>query len=156
MKLIKFLSLGLLFFASYAFSDVSIENSAFKVVTVETKSGGALEQWQTPDNMLPGDKVGYQISFKNNDNEEASNIVIANPIPPNTTYLTDSAKGLNTNISFSVDNGKTFAQPDQLFIEKDGLSVKAEAADYTNVRWKLTQPLAASESGIVQYIVIIK
>jgi len=143
-------------FAAWVQADVQLENKAFKVVTVTSENGAKTQQWQTPDKMLPGDIVGYQISFSNPDAEAAENIVIANPIPENTSYVAGSAKGMGTSITFSVDGGKNYAQPEQLFVEKDGEKVQASAADYSHVRWQLNQPLAAGANGSVQYQVLIK
>jgi uncharacterized repeat protein (TIGR01451 family) len=149
-------AIALLASSSLVWSEVVLKNEAFKVVTITSENGAKAEQWQTPEKMLPGDKVGYQISFENTGNEAATDIVIANPIPENTVYVEGSAKGLNTDIEFSTDGGKTYAQPSKLLIEKDGERVQASAADYTNVRWTLNKPLAIGAESSVQYAVIIK
>ncbi|MEH6450592.1 MAG: hypothetical protein V7765_18115 [Oleispira sp.] len=137
-------------------AEVTITNSIFEVVTVTAENGSKSEQWQTPDKLLPGERVGYQIDFENKSDEPAAEIVIVNPIPKHTLYVPGSAKGLNTLIEFSADGGKTFALPTQLFIEKDGERVLAETTDYTQVRWSLQKPLTAKASGSVQYVVKIK
>lgn len=137
-------------------AEVTITNSIFEVVTVTAENGSKSEQWQTPDKLLPGEKVGYQIDFENKNDEPAADIVIVNPIPEHTLYVDGSAKGLNTLIEFSTDGGKTFALPTQLFVEKDGKRVLAETTDYTQVRWSLKKPLAAKASGSVQFVVKIK
>lgn len=152
----SFTAIALLASSSLAWSEVVLKNEAFKVVTITSENGAKAEQWQTPDKMLPGDKVGYQISFENTGKEAATDIVIANPIPKNTVYVEGSAKGLNTDIEFSTDGGKTYAQPSKLLIEKDGERVQASTADYTNVRWTLNKPLAIGAESSVQYAVIIK
>lgn len=139
-----------------AWSDVELTNKVFKVVTLTSDNGATSEQWQAPENMLPGDKVGYQISFKNSGDEAATDVVIANPIPENTVYVAASAKGLNTDIDFSADGGKIYAQPSKLLIEKDGERVQATVADYTHVRWTLNKPLAIDAESSVQYAVMIK
>jgi uncharacterized repeat protein (TIGR01451 family) len=139
-----------------ASAEVTLTNTVFEVVSITNKDGSKQDQWQQPDKLLPGERVGYQIEVNNNGSEPAADIVIANPIPEHTVYVNDSAKGLNTSIEFSVDNGKTFAQPAQLFVEKEGNRVQAQAADFTQVRWKLNQPLAVGASSTVQYIVKIK
>lgn len=149
-------AIALLISSALAWSDVVLKNDAFKVVTITSDNGAKSEQWQAPNNMLPGDKVGYQISFTNTGAEAANSVVIANPIPENTVYVAGSAKGLNTDIEFSVDGGKNYALPAQLFITSDNEQVPATAADYTNVRWTLTKPLAAGAESSVQYAVIIK
>lgn len=137
-------------------AEVTLTNTVFEVITITNQDGSKQDQWQEPDKLLPGERVGYQIEVNNKGNEPAADIVIENPIPEHTTYVQDSAKGLNTLIEFSVDNGKTFALPANLFMEKEGKRVQANAVDYTQVRWKLKQPLAAGASSTVQYIVKIK
>ena len=149
-------AMALIFSSISVWSEVKLQNEAFKVVTLTSDNGASSEQWQTPDKMLPGDKVGYQISFENTGKEAATDLVIANPIPENTVYVAASAKGLNTDIDFSADGGKTYAQPSKLLIEKDGERVQATAADYTHVRWTLNKPLAIGAESSVQYAVIIK
>ena len=148
------LSLALMSLAVSA--EVTLTNTVFEVVTITNKDGSKQDQWQQPDKLLPGERVGYQIEVNNKGTEPAVDIVIANPIPDHTVYVQDSAKGLNTSIEFSVDNGKTYAQPAQLFVEKEGKRVQATSVDFTQVRWKLNQPLAAGASSTVQYIVKIK
>ena len=82
--------------------------------------------------------------------------MLNNPIPENTIYVEDSARGANTNINFSVDGGQQFAKPEQLFVEVNGKKVPATAKDYTHVRWTLTSALPAGKEGSVQYVVQVK
>ena len=98
-------------------AEVTLTNTVFEVITITNQDGSKQDQWQEPDKLLPGERVGYQIEVNNKGNEPAADIVIENPIPEHTTYVQDSAKGLNTLIEFSVDNGKTFALPANLFME---------------------------------------
>jgi len=142
--------------STFVSAEVTLTNSMFEVVTITAADGSTTDQWQKPDKLVPGERVGYQVEVNNQGTEPAADIVIANPIPEHTEYVQDSAKGLGTQIEFSVDNGKTFALPAQLFVEQNGERVQAQAADYTQVRWKLNQPLAAGTSLTVQYIVKIK
>ena len=150
------LALSLALMSTFVSAEVTLTNSMFEVVTITAADGSTSDQWQQPDKLVPGERVGYQIEVNNQGTEPAADIVIANPIPEHTEYVQGSAKGLGTQIEFSVDNGKTFALPAQLFVEQNGERVQAQAADYTQVRWKLNQPLAAGASLTVQYIVKIK
>ncbi len=79
-----------------------------------------------------------------------------NPVPENTLYVDGSARGANSSIVFSVDQGKTFAKPENLFIQKDGKKLQATAKDYSNIRWILNSALKAGEKGSVQYVVQVK
>lgn len=153
-KIVITLSLSLI--SLFVSAEVTLTNTVFEVITITNEDGSKHEEWKKPDKLLPGEFVGYQIEVNNQDSKPANDIVIENPIPEHTVYIQDSAKGLNSLIEFSVDNGKTFALPAQLFVEKDGKRVQATPADYTQVRWKLNQPLAAGASSTVQYIVKIK
>lgn len=150
------LALSLALMSTFVSAEVTLTNSMFEVVTITAEDGSTTDQWQQPDKLVPGERVGYQVEVNNQGTEPAADIVIANPIPEHTEYVQDSAKGLGTQVEFSVDNGKTFALPAQLFVEQNGERVQAQAADYTQVRWKLNQPLAAGDSLTVQYIVKIK
>ncbi|MBA35878.1 MAG: hypothetical protein CMI14_10680 [Oleispira sp.] len=150
------LALSLALMSTFVSAEVTLTNSMFEVVTITAADGSTTDQWQKPDKLVPGERVGYQVEVNNQGTEPAADIVIVNPIPEHTEYVQDSAKGLGTQIEFSVDNGKTFALPAQLFVEQNGERVQAQAADYTQVRWKLNQPLAAGDSLTVQYIVKIK
>lgn len=149
-------ALSLSLMSLMATAEVTLTNTVFEVVTTTNKDGIKQDKWQEPDKLLPGEFVGYQIEVNNQGTEDAAAIIIENPIPEHTVYVQDSAKGINTLIEFSVDNGKTFALPSQLFVEKNGKRVQAESTDYTQVRWKLNQPLSAGSSSTVQYIVKIK
>lgn len=150
------LAFSLTLMSFIASAEVSLTNTVFEVVTITNKDGSQQDQWQKPDKILPGERIGYQVEVNNQGTEAAANIVIANPIPEHTVYVQGSAKGLDTQIEFSVDNGKTYALPAELFIEKDGKRVQAKATDYNQVRWLLNKPLAAGASTTVQYIVKIK
>jgi uncharacterized repeat protein (TIGR01451 family) len=144
------------FLPSLAFAQVELKTDMFEVVEVQKENGTSKVEWVTPDNIIPGDKVGYRISFENTGDQPADNIILNNPIPENTVYVTDSARGANSKIEFSVDTGKQYAEPMQLFIEKDGKKLPAQAKDYTHVRWTLISPLTKGQTGSVQYVVQVK
>ncbi|WP_396587129.1 hypothetical protein [Bermanella sp. R86510] len=151
----KKLMASLLLMPSIALAQVELTTEMFEVVEEQKNNGTSQLNWVAPDNIVPGDKVGYRIRFENTGADAADNIVVNNPIPENTFYIEGSARGANTDILFSVD-GNTFAEANQLFIEKDGEQVLANAKDYSHVRWTLTQTLPAGESGSVQYVVQVK
>lgn len=141
---------------SLAFAQVELSTDMFEVVETQQDNGTSKVEWVKPDNIIPGDKVGYRISFKNTGDQPAADIVLNNPVPENTVYVGDSARGSNSDIVFSVDNGQQFAKPEQLFVEVNGKKVPATAKDYTHVRWTLTSALPAGKEGSVQYVVQVK
>ena len=147
---------ALLLLPSLAFAQVELSTQMYEVVEVQKDNGTSKIEWVQPDNIIPGDKVGYRIVFINKGDKPADSIVLNNPIPENTIYVDGSARGANSNIVFSVDGGEKFAKPEQLFIEVNGKKVPATAKDYTHVQWTLTSALAAGEEGSVQYVVQVK
>jgi uncharacterized repeat protein (TIGR01451 family) len=106
---------------------------------------------------VPGDIVLFTTTYTNMGKNPADAVVITNPVPEHTFYVADSAAGANTRIDFSVDGGKTYAAPDKLTLkDKSGMTRKAMAADYTNIRWILTKPLPAGSTGSVSFKTKIK
>lgn len=146
----------LLLIPAFAIAQVELKTDMFKVVEVQQKNGTSKVEWTKPDNIVPGDKVGYRITVNNTGSEAADDLVLNNPVPENTIYVADSARGANSNIEFSVDGGKQYEKPAQLFITKDGKKLPATAKDYTHVRWTLLSPLKADGKSSVQYVVQVK
>ena len=138
---------------SLTMAQVELTTDMFEVVEVKQANGKSKIEWVKPDNIIPGDKVGYRITVNNKGTEEAGDLVLNNPVPDNTVYVADSARGANSKIEFSVDGGSQFGEPAQLFIKKDGKQLPATAKDYTHVRWTLLTPLSAGDESSVQYAV---
>lgn len=151
MKYISTLIFALLAFNAQA--EVEMTTQVFKVVEKTDANGSIKQEWQAPQNMVPGTVVGYRIEIKNSGKEAAKDLIINNPIPANTTYIADSARGADASIDYSVDSGKTFAQPAQLLVIKNGKKVQASAADYTHIRWTFNKALAPKNSTTAQYTV---
>jgi len=102
--------------------------------------------------VVPGDEVIYTIHYANNGEMPVENVVITDPVPEHMLYLAGSAAGEGTSIAFSVDDGKTFAEPQELtVVGTDGKSRLAEASDYTHIRWILGGPLTPELKGHVGF-----
>ena len=141
---------------SLSMAQVELTTDMFEVVEVKQANGKSKIEWVKPDNIIPGDKVGYRITVNNKGTAEAGDLVLNNPVPDNTIYVAESARGANSKIEFSVDGGSQFGEPAQLFIKKDGKQLPATAKDYTHVRWTLLTPLKAGDKSSVQYVVQVK
>jgi uncharacterized repeat protein (TIGR01451 family) len=103
------------------------------------------------DTVVPGDDVVYTITFTNISDESADNIVITNPISENLTYVQGSAFGPGTVIEFSVDDGQSFAAPDELRVGTNGETRPAQAEDFTHVRWTMQNELEAGAQGMARF-----
>lgn len=143
------------FFALAAFAQ---EQGHLNVRTVVQKEevtvndSGETERNLVPtDTVVPGDDVVYTITFTNISDESAENVVITNPISDNLTYLQGSAFGPGTVIEFSVDNGQSFAAPDELIVGTNGETRPAQVEDFTHVRWTMQNELEAGAQGMARF-----
>ncbi len=88
----------------WAAEKVTLSTEAFQEVTVE-KDGKQQTEMRPVDRVQPGDEVVYILSFANEGDAAANDLVINNPIPEYTRYKANSAFGAGTAVSVSVDNG---------------------------------------------------
>ncbi len=144
--------------APLALANVELSTSVQKVVPVLDDSGQVVRRLETVESVVPEDVLHYTITFTNAGAEtvDAGSIVITNPLPAETVYLDGSAFGSGTDITFSVDGGKTFAEPGALKVDRDGESVPAQAADYTTIRWVFKPALDPGQTGDVTFDVRLK
>ena len=145
------LLLALLCLPAFALGQVTLETEAYKIVAQTNDDGTVSEQWIIAEEVVPGDKVGYRISYTNTGSVEATGIVINNPVPGNTEYIANSATGAASEITYSVDAGKNFARSAELTVERNGLTTKARAEDITHIRWTLPNAVAPQASGSVEF-----
>jgi len=105
---------------------------------------------------VPGAVVIYAYSFKNISDKSASGIVIDNPIPASTTLVAGSTYGENTEITFSADGGKTWANVEKVKVKgADGKERAAGISELTHIRWRLRGELAPGKQGEVGFRVAI-
>ncbi len=154
---VSLLTLGV--FSSSASADdgvIKFTNVAMKqVVKIDAKGEKTIE-YVEPKTAIPGDIIRYDIGFENISDQEVSNIVVNNPVPNNSKYRDKSAKGEDTDISFSVD-GTTFAEPSRLVLKDNtGKTLLATAAQYKHIRWVYKKPLPPGAKSTVSFMTEIK
>ncbi len=121
-------------------------------IVVTSEKGKKEKRRVAATRIVPGDEVIYTIHYLNGGDKPAEDVFITIPIAKETTYVTNSARGAGTRITFSVDGGRHFADPDDLVIKlQGGRHRPATAADYTHVRWEFTKAVPAGASGAVSY-----
>lgn len=123
-----------------------------KEITVVNERGQKETRRVEPSLVVPGDEVIYTVRYRNEAAQAADNVVITNPIPEHMTYSDSSARGGDTQITYSIDGGKSFDAPERLRVPdgKGGLR-PATAADYTHIRWGFKSPVPAGAEGAVSY-----
>lgn len=134
---------------------IKISSIAEKETEVIDKNGNKTSKRTRVDTAVPGDEIIYTITFENISTKPASNIVITNPIPNDTTYL--SANGTNTEITFSIDGGNQYAARDKLIVTiSEGNTRPAMPSDYTHLRWAYKGELGVGEASEVSFRAVIK
>lgn len=136
----------------------SVEVKSIAEMEVKTIKNGKTEIKRVPVKSAPPEaEIIYTTTFKNIINKPVGNIAISNPVPNDTAYKAGSAIGENTDISYSVDGGKTFGMAETLKVKgKDGKDRPALPAEYTTIRWVYKGELGAGKSGEVSFRTVIK
>jgi len=143
--------------AGFAASPVTLTTEG--LVEVETLNAkGEKEITRVPAaKLIPGTTVIFVNTAVNNGSAATDNVAVNNPIPEHTTYVDGSANGAGVVISFSVDGGKSYDQPEKLTIKgADGKPRPASGVDYTHIRWQLKQPLPPQGAVAVEYRAKVK
>jgi uncharacterized repeat protein (TIGR01451 family) len=134
--------------------------SAQKEVTVTGEDGKPKTEWQEVKSTGPGDELKYTIRYENKGEAEARDAKIVDPVPQNTSYISDSAEGESAEITFSLD-GKTFGPPPLLTYrvkKADGTEVEYVATPdmYTHIQWKLKKAVPPGGTGSVSFKVKVQ
>lgn len=144
-------------FSAHAMAQIEVKTVAEIEVTEINDKGEKIVKRTAATNVVPGTEVIYTITAKNTGTEPADNIVVTNPVPDQTVYVDGSAFGAGTNITFSVDGGKSYDKAQNLKVkDKAGQSHNAKAEDYTHVRWALQFNLQPGQEAPVWYRVRVK
>jgi len=144
-------------FSSQSMAQIEVKTVAEIEVTEIDKQGKKVVRRTAATSVVPGTEVIYTITAKNTGAEPADNIVVTNPVPKETVYVDDSAFGAGTNITFSVDGGKSYAKAEKLTVkDKAGKSRAATAKDYTHVRWTFQFNLQPGQEAPVWYRARVK
>jgi uncharacterized repeat protein (TIGR01451 family) len=131
---------------------VELKMAAEKEIEVTGANGEKIVQRVPAEKVIPGDEVIYTITYVNNGDEPAENLVVKNPIPEHMKYVAGSATGESSVITYSVDNGKSFDAPEKLTVkDAKGNMAPAKSTDYTNIRWTLSKSVAPKTSGLVSF-----
>ncbi len=126
--------------------------SSVEVLSTVVEEGVTVQKLMPATKVLPNAVLFYKNTFTNISDKATDNIKLVNSIPKYTLYQTGSARGKNSDITFSVNGGKNWAKPEVLIVfDKEGNATPATAKDYTHIRWIYQQDLAPSEQQKVSF-----
>jgi uncharacterized repeat protein (TIGR01451 family) len=108
---------------------------------------------EEPKVVTPGDRLVFELSYKNVGAEPATGFTITDPIPSSVAFAGDETAGA----VFSADGGRTWGSLATLRVaQPNGGSRPASFADVTHIRWVLARPIPAGASGSVSFRGVVK
>lgn len=106
------------------------------------------------DVVVPGDRLRFTLTFKNNGDEPATGVAINNPIQDALVF--DGTPDL-TGFDVSTDKGATFGPLANLTVSADNAAPRAATnADVTNVRWIWADAIAPGQTRTVTFFAKVK
>lgn len=143
--------------ADSAAAPVRLVAEAKQEVIKTAPDGSTTREWVDIDRIVPGDTVVYIITAHNEGAEEVTGIVLDDPIPADTEFVSGSAVAPNAEIRFSADGGDSFDAAESLtLVEEDGTSRIATNRDYTHIRFALNYPVAPGDTARVHFKTVVK
>jgi len=136
---------------------VKLKSEVLKEVEVVNEKGEKETRLEPVSSAMPGELITFTISYTNEGDEEAKEIVLTNPVPEHMVYEGGSAEREGILTSYSVDGGTSYGAPESLTVTgDDGNERRAISSDYTHIRWQLTEPVPPAGSGAVSFRASVK
>lgn len=127
-------------------SDVLVEH------TIKQADGTSRTERITADRVVPGDRLVFRTTYRNNAADDARDFVITNPLHPAVQLAPDGAESLTV----SVDKGRTWGRLADLSVPKaEGGMRPASRDDVTHIRWTVGV-IAPGQAGERAFAVIVK
>lgn len=164
-KVVKLMFLELMFLAvmapamAVADPNIQLAMSVAKEIVIE-ENGQDVTRWVEAEDIVPGEKLKYTVTYVNVGDEPATEIRIENPIPELTVYVDDTASGDGSNIVFSADGGENYSIKSDVTYEirvfGGGTDRRVASAErFTNIRWLIDQ-VPVGNSGEVSFQVVVQ
>ena len=153
-RILKFIPVAAvsLFVATPAAAEGLVDlSSEVKVERTVIENGVSLIRLAEPEDVVPGDRLVFSTSYRNDSGEVVRNFVVTNPIPAAVVLLQD-----DSSFEVSVDGGRTYAPLTSLSVSGAEADPRAaEPTDVTHLRWTLAS-IAPGESGTLTYHAIVR
>ena len=134
---------------SMAQANVTLNTASFQEQTKVTVTGEKVKEWVKASKVIPGTVVRYVNTLENQGDNVATKLVIKNPIPKNMEYVANSAScASECTLSYSVDGGKSYKQPSELYVGEGEKRHLAKASDYTDIKWVVSSLSATAQSSV--------
>jgi uncharacterized repeat protein (TIGR01451 family) len=139
--------------AAFAADTVTLTSDVFVERVKAGPDGKPAIVREAPKIVTPGDKLLFELSYRNQGAQPATGFALTNPIPDAVAFTgTDSAGA-----SYSVDGGKSWGALASLKVSQPGgTSRPATPADVTHVRWSFSQAIPAGGTGKISFRGVVK
>jgi uncharacterized repeat protein (TIGR01451 family) len=153
MKAVLTLLLLLLPGSAWAADSVRLSSEVFVEKIEAAPNGKARIVLHQPKLVVPGDRLVFILSYRNEGPTTATNFTVTNPLPTAVSF--EEAPGAQA--QYSVDNGRVWGALASLKLrESDGKWRAARPDDVTHVRWVLKQPLPSGTGGKLTFRGIVR
>jgi uncharacterized repeat protein (TIGR01451 family) len=147
-------------FGSQAFAQspaqgcITLKSTAEVEKEVVNANGEKSKQLVPVQKVVPGVEVVWTITANNICKKPSENVTINNPVPEHMSYVSGSAFGAGSVISYSLD-GTTFGAPEELTVTDNGAKRKARADEYRHIRWVFKSPLQPGASAVARFRAVL-
>lgn len=122
-----------------------------RVVVEEAADGTVSVQLLPAETVVPGEQLAYTLEWANDNEADVDNVVLKVPVPEEVTFIEGSATTTGVSVSYSTDNGATFAARDALTVERDGKTLPATTEDITDIRWAFEGAVEKNSEGTLVF-----
>jgi uncharacterized repeat protein (TIGR01451 family) len=138
--------------AALAADNVTLSSHAFVEKVKPGPNGKPVTVLEEPKLVTPGDRLVFELSYRNQGAKPATGFVITDPIPSAVTFAGSESAGA----VYSVDGGRTWGPLASLRVATaNGGSRPATATDVTHVRWNFPA-IPAGAGGKVSFRGVVK
>lgn len=140
--------------ASAEEGSLEVRSEVFKIEMFKDKAGKLKKRYIPAHNasVLPQDQLLYVNTIKNISEKGVNNIIINNPIAKQLTYIQDSARGTDSDITFSIDGGKTFLPEPQLLVTTTSGKRAATPDEYQAIQWHYLPELQPDQHIVLSFM----
>ena len=118
--------------------------------------GGERLTFAPATDVEPGEQVRYRLVYQNDGAEAADQVSLVMPVPAEVTYLEGSVEGDASRVTYSSDNGNTFAPRDAVLVVDGAVERVASAEEITHIKWEFERSIAPTEAGSISFMAVLK
>ncbi|KCZ45485.1 hypothetical protein HY3_07495 [Hyphomonas pacifica] len=138
--------------------DLVVEQTVERAIVMEDEEGGLEMELLPADEVKPGEQLFYSVTYINDSEEPATDVVLTLPVPEDVSLLEDSAVAEYDEafVDFSVDGGKTYISGARLVSDSATPAHLEIPEEITHMRWTFSQDIAPKDSGRIFFAAILK